>query len=80
MIIFVFAELWYPKSGKKCQFFRFSEVIATSNFFLDYKFETKKFKSILRHKKLIINIFGVSQVQKTFRLDFESDYPDNKKR
>ena len=49
MIISVFAELWYPKSGKKCQFLRLSECYHYLNFFLDYKFEIQNLKSILRH-------------------------------
>ena len=47
MTILVFAELVFPKSGQKCQFIRFLEVITALNFFLDYKFQMQNYKSIL---------------------------------
>ena len=81
---------------QKCQFFRFLEVIATSNFFLDYKFEIQSFRSILRHIRIDYqqiwslpsaeNVsFGLS-IERSFYCfwqilpNFESDYLDSQKR
>ena len=96
MIIFDFAELWYPKFGKKCRYSRFLEVITTLNFFLDYKFEKLDFKTILRHIRINYQhiwsfssaenvLFGLSIERSFCRFlpilpNFESDYLDNQKR
>ena len=73
MIRLEFSELWWPKFGLKCQFFRFLKGILILNFFPDYKFEILIFKSTLYYIRIryhhIWSFSAASQMKKTFRLD-----------
>ena len=85
------SQIW-----QKCQFFRFSEDITTSNFFLHYKFEIQNLKSILSHIRIIYqHIWSFSSagnvsyglgIERSFCRswlilpNFESDYIDDQMR